>query len=594
MESDDTVPPGFPVSNEIALGCKRHLVEFINQEDLTYRPIDKAARLAYVGTDVSNINFLVRQSVQRPIVHHFPTNRLNRLFTAYEPDRVPVEAFQLPEKQVVDALLQAYFEKINPGFPVVDKERFMSQYEARDPTNPPSLLLLHSILLVGSHVLLEQAELKPVFFRRAKILIDSRFEANRDVIVQAALLLTWHTDGPEDVAANAWHWIGFAARTAMGLGMHRDAEPSTLVEYNKKMWRRVWWLLVQCDLLIALQFGRPLAIDLEDCDVQLPQASDYSGCGSNTQVEYAIATTELCIIIRSIYRKNFGPLSNKFRRSDVLAEADKRLATWSLMLPQRLQLKPTLTLDLWPATLHLMYNTILILLHRPRPQPLDPPSPSSIPTSNDADICSAAAGVIQSIFESLCDRQHLSSLWVFSVTTLFTAMIQLSIEVRFANPLLAISGVRRYDSTLYSLKSLAEFWPNAESILHFFEHSEKLPRRNECVEPMTSHERTLTSSSSAHFDEQDSQAGARQIISGRMSPKDTIGGYFRQIDRPPEASIQQDVADPDIDIGDAKAWRQLFPFTETFDTGEALGAEFLDYWTEMYWQEPFFGAGFDF
>ena len=30
-------------------GCKRHLVEFIDQEDLNYRPIDKAARIAYVG-----------------------------------------------------------------------------------------------------------------------------------------------------------------------------------------------------------------------------------------------------------------------------------------------------------------------------------------------------------------------------------------------------------------------------------------------------------------------------------------------------------------------------------------------------------------
>lgn len=136
----------------------------------------------------------------------------------------------------------------------------MGQYRARDPADPPSLLLLHSILLVGAHVLPGRTALKSDFFRRAKILIDSRFERNRDVIVQAALLLTWYSDGLEDVAANAWYWIGFAARIAMGLGMHRDAEPSTLVHHNKKMWRRVWWLLVQCDLLVSLQFGRPLSM----------------------------------------------------------------------------------------------------------------------------------------------------------------------------------------------------------------------------------------------------------------------------------------------------------------------------------------------
>lgn len=220
---------------------------------------------------MSNINFLVRQSVQHniPVVHHFPTKRLNKWYTAYEPDRIPVEAFQLPEKALVDILLEAYFDKINPGFPVVDEERFMSQYQARDPTNPPSLLLLHAILIAGAHVSPGHTELKSIFFRRAKILIDSRFEANRDVIVQAALLLTWHSDGPEDVTANAWHWVGVASRIAMGLGMHRDAEPSTLIDYNKRMWRRVWWLLVQCDLLVSLQCGRPLAMYVGplQCDI---------------------------------------------------------------------------------------------------------------------------------------------------------------------------------------------------------------------------------------------------------------------------------------------------------------------------------------
>jgi transcriptional regulatory protein AMDR len=143
---------------------------------------------------------------------------------------------------------------------VVDEERFMAQYRARDASDPPSLLLLQTVLLVGAHVSPGHALLKVDFFRRAKILIDSRFERNRDVIVQSALLLTWYSDGAEDVAANAWYWIGFAARTAMGLGMHRDAESSNLVDHNKKMWRRVWWLLVQCDLLISLQYGRPLAM----------------------------------------------------------------------------------------------------------------------------------------------------------------------------------------------------------------------------------------------------------------------------------------------------------------------------------------------
>lgn len=244
--------------------CRTHLVEFIDQQDIWHRPIDQSSRIAYVGTDVSNVNFLVRQQAgQAAAVHHYPTNRLARRYTAHEPDRLPVEAFELPDKNMVDELLTAYFEKVNPGFPVVDEEIFMTQYRARDPTSPPSLLLLQAILMVGAHVSSPsplREKLKATFFRKAKILFDTRFERNRDTVVQAALLLTWHSDGPEDVAANAWFWIGVAARTALGLGMHRDAEPSTLVSHNKSMWRRVWWLLFQLDVLLSLQYGRPQAM----------------------------------------------------------------------------------------------------------------------------------------------------------------------------------------------------------------------------------------------------------------------------------------------------------------------------------------------
>ena len=203
---------------------------------------------------------MVRQQGAGSGVYHFPSNRIPRRYLAHEPDRRPVEAFELPDKSLVNELLRAYFEKVNPGFPVVDEDVFMSQYKSRDPNNPPSLLLLQAILLVGAHVSksgLERETLKSMFFRRAKILFDTRFERSRDTIVQTALLMTWHSDGPEDIAANAWFWLGVATRTALGLGMHRDATPSTLVSHNKRMWRRVWWLLFQCDVLLGLQYGRP-------------------------------------------------------------------------------------------------------------------------------------------------------------------------------------------------------------------------------------------------------------------------------------------------------------------------------------------------
>ena len=184
------------------------------------------------------MNYLIRHRARNEAVHHFPADHISRQYTSHELDRIPREAFTMPCQAVVDELLEKYFRYVNPGFPVLDEQIFMSQYRNRDPLNPPSLLVLQAVLLVGAHVSRnrpDRDELKTAFFRRAKMLFDARFEWNRDVVVQAALLLTWHSEGVEDIGANSYYWVGVAARTAQGLGMHRDTGPSTLVPHDKRL-----------------------------------------------------------------------------------------------------------------------------------------------------------------------------------------------------------------------------------------------------------------------------------------------------------------------------------------------------------------------
>lgn len=258
------------------------------------------------------------------------------------------------------------------------------------------------------------------------------------------------------------------------------------------------------------------------------------------------------------------------------------LAEWSLLLPLHLRLRPTLTLDLWPATLHLMYNTILILLHRPRPQPLKPPqpppSPSRLPTSTDADICSAAAGVLQSILESLRHRNQLSSLWVFSVTTIFTSMIQLSVEVRCANPLLALAALRRYDSMMYSLKALSRFWPNAESILHFFENNEKIQKaRVHADGKLADRERSHCRPSQVEARPEEQNEVHSQDLNINTNADHTIANVIHAVG---PAGASKDTAP------ESSGLRQLFPLAQTLEDGEIMNNAYLDHWTEMYWQEP--------
>jgi transcriptional regulatory protein AMDR len=210
--------------------------------------------------------------------------------------------------------------------------------------------------------------------------------------------------------------------------------------------------------------------NLDDSDVSPLTLADFENCGPRVQSDFVIHFTELCTMISYLIRDRFGLRATDERRKAVLQEADESLASWSLKLPDNLRLRAS-DMDPWSAMLHLTYNNFLILLHRPHPRAS---AYSDDYGPHDAEICSAAAGVIASIFEELRMNDRLKFLWYTGVHTLFTAMIQVRVELRFSNPVLAINALRRFDSASYSLRELAGYWVHAGTILRLFENSKRL------------------------------------------------------------------------------------------------------------------------
>lgn len=224
-------------ANEAEL-AKQHLVEFFSQ-DLQDNPIK--ARSTYVGSELSNLHYLTRQRSLNQHVHHYPCSNVYvpRVFRNSQgpatPNLIPKDAFVLPPAHVSDVLVEDYFDHIHPGFPIIDKDKFLREYH--DSRSAPSILLLQAICLAGSHVTTtfkNNQDLKAAFFRRAKALVDGRYEEDRQHVAQAALLLTWFSDGGDDICANAWWWIGVAARTAIGLGS-KDKNPLVPVRFEQTL-----------------------------------------------------------------------------------------------------------------------------------------------------------------------------------------------------------------------------------------------------------------------------------------------------------------------------------------------------------------------
>ncbi|KAL6231621.1 hypothetical protein BDW75DRAFT_219728 [Aspergillus navahoensis] len=631
LPNSDSPPYSRPAASDPSEGESRvdigkRLVNLIDGEASDSRAIQRGVRAIYVGHELSNMSFLIRQ--QRDTgddVYHFAGNEIPRRQLRTGHDQLLMDALTLPEPALADELVHAYFAQVNPGYPIVEEDLFMSQYRNRDPVDAPPILLLQTILLVGAHVTRPKVErdvLKDIFFRRAKWLFDNRIERNRDILVQAALLLTWHSDvADDDVSANAHYWIGIAARIATGLGMHRNPVCSRFVPRDRRMWRRLWYILVQFDVMVSLSYGRPQALNLEDSDVSPLTVSDFEGCGVRVQAEFVIHFSELCTMISYIVRERFGLRISAERRKAALLEADEALANWSLRLPDRLRLRAS-DMDPWSAMLHLNYNNFLILLHRPHPKAS---AYSDDYGPHDAEICSAAAGVIASIFEELRMHDRLKLLWYSGVHTLFTAMIQVRVELRFSNPVLAINALRRFDSASYSLRELAQYWSHASTILRLFEESRRL---QEDLQTTTSEgpRRFSNNSTDNSITRQKNTSDIRHLA---IMNSDTTPPNAASLPLQPNSQLSYDVPTPDstshqnshsqptlsphththttqpfdtwipsnnltpMDTVDNSRelldWRQLFSFTDL--EGPVLPSimegitELEDEWRQIYWQE---------
>ncbi|KAJ5586912.1 uncharacterized protein N7459_002677 [Penicillium hispanicum] len=609
--------PDMSHAHEAHTEMEQHLVKLIDEEDSGQREIQRGVRAFYVGHEHSNMSFLIRQQRdQDDDVYHFASNEIPRRQMRTGHDQLLMDALTLPEPALADELVQAYFSYVNPGYPIVDEDLFMTQYRNRDPADPPPILLLQAILLVGTHVTREKAErdtLKEIFFRRSKYLFDNRIERNRDILVQVALLLTWHSDRTDDdVAADAHFWVGVAARIATGLGMHRNPVSSRFVTRDRRMWRRVWYIMVQFDVMISLSYGRPQAINLDDSDVAPLTPADFENCGPHVQTEFVIHFTELCTMISYLIRDRFGLRASDERRKAVLQEADESLANWSLKLPDNLRLRAS-DMDPWSAMLHLTYNNFLILLHRPHPRAS---AYSDDYGPHDAEICSAAAGVIASIFEELRLNDRLKYLWYTGVHTLFTAMIQVRVELRFSNPVLAINALRRFDSASYSLRELAQYWVHAGTILRLFEDSKRLQedlrlatsdRSKSYNGPHAPNKMPVTTPDAAavlaaHTPQQLSfgvptpeSTPMQQTTLSPQPPNPQFDNWITaplrlnvgplERNDPYSSTMQVDHMEPSRDYPD---WRQLFSFTDS-DLAMPMAGEGLleleNEWRQIYWQD---------
>ena len=460
-------------------------------------------RMAYVGTSISNLAYLVNTVSSKWSTLHYPFPLIRPILPSKPHAGIPVirahsqvthDLGAVPTRDVQDALVDAYFTKINPGFPVIDEAEFRRHYN--NPRDTLPILVLQSVLLAGAHVcnhpriVKSRSLVKVTLFRRAKALFDLHYENSRVHMVQAALLFTWHFEGADDASANAYYWGGVACRIAFGLGMHRDLSTSLMPLQEQRAYRRVWWIIYQLDVLSSLSLGRPLMINPDDCDVAPLNEDDFieetGSLNPKIRVAYCARTISLCDIIVDVLKMHSPGILRRTTEKDVLEEMrkslDSRLASWYVGLPVELSPMSHNRPNFWAIQLCMHYNTALLHLHRTPFISAPPLSERSIPRKS-AEICSVAAFSIGRMVDTLTAEQYLQMCCFTCSTSILAAAIQTNLEIQFAlsgqSLTLALQAQARLRGLFPAMRELSHYWPSADAILGLFQgldakHSESI------------------------------------------------------------------------------------------------------------------------
>ncbi|KAL3471040.1 fungal-specific transcription factor domain-containing protein [Aspergillus californicus] len=377
-------------------------------------------------------------------------------------------AFVLPGQRIADSFIAAFFDRLHPLVPVVDRYGFVKNYYTIGARHSDiSLLLLQSVLLSGSTVYkhpdleLPATEVSWKLYMRAKALIENRFEQDRLTLVQAHLLIsTFACDSCDDTIQNMWLSVGAAVRIAQGLGMHRSLGNANVRPGMCRQWRLTWWTLFVHDTLCSFEWGRPRAINLADSDVGPLTAVDFQPeeAGSLPSAEHTemfLALCNLCHIISGwldLLRPGVARQGTpEFRINNIRHQVDL-LARWLDSLPPVLA-APT---SLWSATVHIVYHAAVLRFTAILPR--------------QAELVYESANRISNICQDLQRRDLLDSLWQFGIHEFDLAMGQHARRANSRTPAERDTGLDSLRSGLPVLRKLCDRSSVAVQGAEFYEH----------------------------------------------------------------------------------------------------------------------------
>ncbi|KAL4895655.1 fungal-specific transcription factor domain-containing protein [Aspergillus ambiguus] len=227
---------------------------------------------------------------------------------------------RLPDKAVADRLLAQYYACIHIVLPVIHWPSFVADYEkvykAGSLLGVPrewAAVLFGVFACASLHTLDDARERNGKEFVRISCGVIDVWQDNFTLDQARAALLASIFLYEVNAKSASWVWIGSAVRVAQEIGLHLESGPWSALE--GEMRKRVWWGMYAWDRLLALEMGKPVLINDQDCDVGLPCPVDDQSISEGGCVPESQQTTPLLATIHVV--RSIGQLCRTLRSCSI-------------------------------------------------------------------------------------------------------------------------------------------------------------------------------------------------------------------------------------------------------------------------------------
>ncbi|KAJ2915983.1 hypothetical protein MD484_g4431, partial [Candolleomyces efflorescens] len=305
--------------------------------------------------------------------------------------------FEFPPPDLLNHLVQLYFDTTNIYIPLLHRPTFEKALKAdHHLSNPDFGQVVLGVCAVAARysnderVLLEGTTSLHSsgykWFRQLRLFQECFLRAPSLGELQALCLAVVYMQGTS-TSDKCWYLVGIGARAVQDIGLNKKGS-GTKPTVEGELRKRVFWVLLFLDSLLAASVGRPAAMNISDFDVEMPLDCDdeywehpnpelafKQPPGVPSKSSYFRLMLKLVEIHASSHRAFFS-----VRRPDpppgvsgidwnriTLANLDSALNSWADSVPQHLRWEPDRldgTFLNQSAKLWTTYYATQILAHR--------------------------------------------------------------------------------------------------------------------------------------------------------------------------------------------------------------------------------------